>query len=214
MRHLKYYLILLFLALSLITLGQVSAETYLIGSVEDNSVRYEKKQEGFAISLPPSWAEFNLDKKALTQTLNIIKEKNPNIDKNYEALFEKIVEGGYIKFFAYDGNSLTSGFLTNINVMKEQLKFEISLDVYIELTKAQLEKMLNPVTNRRIKTNSGEAEVLYYKIITGNQVVAITQIIAVKGKEAFVVTLSTSESQAEKYSPVFEKIGQSFEVFD
>ena len=83
-----------------------------------------------------------MDKKMLKETLKKFKENNPNTYDSFEPVFKKMVNGGYIKFYAYDGNSLASGFLTNLNIVTEELGFEILLDVYVELSKAQLKRII------------------------------------------------------------------------
>ena len=64
---------------------------------------------------------------------------------------------------------------------------------------------MQPINNRRLTTRAGEVEVSQYKINSGGQSIAITQFIAVKGKQAFVVSLTAGDGQNNIYGPIFEE---------
>jgi hypothetical protein len=184
---------------------------------------FENLAEGFAVALPPTWEEIALDQKTLEASLKVIKEQNPQIAAMLEGQVYDLIAFG-CKFFGLDlaPEATATGFATNVNILKQSLGAEVSLDFYVQVNVGQLEKMANvvkPVSHRRVNLVAGEGEELQYRmnmaLPTGETIaVSITQYAVIKGQDAYVVTLATTADQAERYAPIFEKIGQSFQWTD
>lgn len=211
MRFVKHHFILILVAL--LTILFIPIITTAL-TPEQEWVRYEKNPDGFAISLPPGWVEFNMDKNFLNRTLETIKQNHPN-GENLAKMVKQMAQAGYFKFFAYDSRTISSGFSTNINIIKQLQNPQVSLADYTELSKAQLESMENiikPINNRIINTFSGDGMFLEYKSIISERHLDYTQLLFVKGSDIYIVTLTTNEEQAKNYKLIFEKICQSFQT--
>jgi len=162
-----------------------------------------------------------MDPKTLEASLKVVKEQNPQMATLVEGQARNLIVSG-IKFFGLDlaPEATTTGFATNVNILKQPLGAEVSLDFYVQVNVGQLENMANvvkPISHRRVNLVAGEGEKLWYRMNmtmpTGQVLtVAITQYLVIKGEDAYVVTLATTADQAPKCAPIFEKIGQSFRL--
>ncbi len=180
---------------------------------------YAVDDDGFAIGLPPSWQQVDVDPAAIQAAINNLQTKNPSLASVFSAQASRLAATG-IKFFGLDldAQSLASNFVTNVNVLHEPLTLALNLDTYARLSIAQLEKLPNvqkPIAQRSVSITAGDAEELKYslKITQPNGETlstATTQYLVVRDKDAFVITLASSTTQAKNYAATFEKIGKSF----
>jgi hypothetical protein len=162
-----------------------------------------------------------MDPQTLEASLDAVKEQNPEMASMLEGQARTLVTSG-IKFFGFDlsPEATAAGFATNVNVFKQSLGAEASLDFYVQLNVGQLENIPNvvePISHQRVNIAAGEAEQMRYGMemaAPDGQTVtmALTQYLVVEGKDAYVITLTTRADWAEKYAPIFEQIGQSFRL--
>ena len=182
---------------------------------------YERPAEGFAINLPPSWQPVDLDPQTLEATFRALGEKNPQAMAMFGEQAQNLIASGF-KFFGFEmaPEAAALGFATNVNVLKQPLPVAVSLEVYTQLNVGQLENtptVVKPVSHQRVKLDGVEAEELRYRISLnsptgGVATLAVTQYLVVSGKDAYVVTLTTTADLAEKYAPTFERMGQRFRL--
>ncbi len=180
---------------------------------------YAVDDDGYAIGLPPSWQQMDVDPAAIQAATDNLKAKNPSLASVFGAQASMLAATG-IKFFGFDldAQSLASNLATNVNVLREPLPQAVNLDTYAKLSAAQLERLSNvqkPIAQRRVSIAAGDAQEFKYslKITQPNGETfstATTQYLVVRGQDAFVITLTTSVSQEKNYAATFEKIGKSF----
>ena len=190
---------------------------------EGDLLIYEKPGDGFAIGLPPTWAPFDVSAEAIEAAITFVKKNNPDISDLLTSQLKSLIAAG-VKFFAIDfgPGSAGDGIVTNLSILYQPLPITVSLDAYIQINIAQLEALPNvvaPVKHNTVMLKAGEGEELQYQLTVNlpggkTTTAAITQYVFIEGKDAYVITLTTRASQAEKYAPIFAEIGKSFRLLN
>jgi hypothetical protein len=111
-------------------------------------------------------------------------------------------------------------FPTTMNVLKMDIGIALPLDILVILSLEQVKNIADstvPLTHRRVTLSTIEAEEVKYgtkvAISTGEPVlIMLTQYLIVDGTTEYAVTFGTPPELSDKYSPTFEKIGQSFRL--
>jgi hypothetical protein len=192
-------------------------------TLEPGWTRYEKAEEGFSIALPPRWEQIDMDPQTLEASLDAVSEQNPELATVLEGQARNLVVSG-IKFFGFDmtPSALATGYATNVNVLVQALGLEMSVDVFAQVSVAQLKNMdmvEGEVSQRRVNLAGGEGVELKYrwKLTTpiGEAItVAVTQYAVIRGEDAYVISFGTTADQAERYGGLFWGIAQSFLVLE
>ncbi len=162
-----------------------------------------------------------MDAQTLSSVLDSLKD--PQITRMLEGQAQQMVVAG-IKFMAFnlEPGAYSSGFATNVNVIKQDLPLPMSPSVVAQIVAGQLEgldSVEKPVGRRQISLKSGSAEGLTIHMrnqLPDGSTIALTmlQLITVKGNSAFAVTLTTPTAEFDKYSATFDKIEQSFTILN
>ncbi|MGD9099102.1 MAG: hypothetical protein PVF45_01385 [Anaerolineae bacterium] len=163
-----------------------------------------------------------MDLQTLDASLEAVKENNPQVASFLEGQARDLVVSG-IKFFGFDVSveAIMTGYTTNVNVLKQSLGLEMSLDFFVQVSVAQLENMdgIEGVSQQRVDLEAGESAELTYQwnmvMPTGETIaLAITQYAIIQGEDAYIITMTTTDDQIETYAPLFEKIASSFQILD
>jgi hypothetical protein len=179
---------------------------------------YEVKTEGFALSLPPDWRQFDMNPATFEAKLKETLTRNPQLESLLGSLRQQVASG--VKFFGFDEASMKTGFTTNVNVLRLPVPPGRTLDMEVMAAVKQMESLptvAKPIFHERLKMTTGDCERLRYqmtmKLPSGKDVsLAITQYVLIKDNDSYAVTLTTTSDQEAKYTPTFEKIGQSFRL--
>lgn len=177
---------------------------------------YEVPAEGFALALPPDWRQFEMNPATFEAKFQDTVKQIPQFEDMQGDLRQQLASG--VKFFGFEGATFKMGFVTKVNVFRVRLTPEATLDTVVAEGITDLENLPNitkPIVHERLKMTAGDGERIRLKFTrqmpTGQTVtLAMTQFTLVKGSDCYVVTLWTLADQADKYAPIFEKIGQSF----
>ena len=182
---------------------------------------YPKTAEGYAVALPASWKPIDMDSKTLSSALANIKDTQ--LADMMKGQVGALVAAG-IKFFAFDfsPDMVKNGFMNNLNIIKQTLPSDVSLDVLLQMNVAQLEGLdavTKPVKSQLISLPAGDGFVLKYQIKTSGaasqpQVAAITQYGLVHNKTFYILTLTTLPAFADQYATVFDGIARGFKFLD
>jgi hypothetical protein len=171
--------------------------------------------EGFAIGLPPGWVKFDLSQNDLNAGFAEMQKANPSLASSLSGEMASMAGQG-IKLFAVDkyGNFASTGFATNLNVIKLEMPDNMSLD---ELSKKAVDEMKqqlhtdSPITffKNRMSLNSADALRLQYDINvnapTGKTLdVSFTQYLAIYNGYYYVVTFTTTEGEFPGYAGAFD----------
>ena len=172
--------------------------------------------EGFAIGLPPGWTEFDLSSADIELALNQVRDANPGMANALSAQVAQLAAQG-IKLFAVDknGNYASTGFATNLNVLKDKTPDGATLDSLSVEAVAEVKKELKTdvpiqVFKNRLGINSGEAERLQYSWTMNAPngkvfALSVTQYVAINGGDSYILTYSTTDDQFATYAPLFDK---------
>ena len=195
--------------------------TTITKTLETGWILYQKPTAGFAIALPPTWEQVDLDAENVDTIMDAVGETNPELATLLKGQGRSLIASGF-KFWGFDltPEAAKAGFLTNVNVLKQPLTIKASLDFYVQATLTQLESLSNvikPISHQRVKLAGSDAEEMRYQMkvagITGKTVTAAaTQYLLIREKDVYVITFVTVPEQVKKYAPIFEKIAQSFEL--
>ncbi len=177
---------------------------------------YEVKAEGFALSLPPDWRQFDMDPATFEAQFRKIAERSPELGQLLGPLRQQVAAG--VKFYGVDAATVGTGFGTNVNVLRLPLPPGQTLDAVAADAVAQYDALPNvagPVARDRVSGPEGGRERLRVRLSVTNpagktDTLAFTQYIAARGGEVYTVTLTTLASQESKYAQTFDRIGRSF----
>lgn len=197
------------------------SQTTLTSTLSSGWILYEKPTEGYALALPPSWEQIDMDPEAIEDLLDAFSKLNPDIGDWLEEQARSLMAAG-LGFFAIDPDpaGVKAGFLTNCNILKQRLNIKASLNFYVQTTIPQLESLSNiagPVTHRRVQVAGIEAEELKYQLSMSTATrktvrVAATQFLVIRDKDMYVISFATPADHSQKYAPIIDKIIQSFKL--
>jgi hypothetical protein len=176
-------------------------------------------EQGFAIGLPPTWESQQLASGTLSATIQALRQTNPLIADALQEQGQQLIAAG-VQFFAADLAPGASGgqVITNITVIHQTQKQEFGFDFYFRANLQQLNEMegaTKPLASRRFQTEVGEMGEARYRMalagVDGQPLTSsVTQYMFLRGKEAYLMTLTTPLALESKNAPVFEKIAKSF----
>jgi hypothetical protein len=177
----------------------------------------ESAQGRFSLALPPKWKRIELDAQAWDRAANAIDD--PQVKAIFGAQFPALAASGAV-FVAFDftPERVTSGFVTNLNIIRSRLGGTYSLDFIVQVSAGQLEALdsvAKPVEHVRVTLPVGPAEHFKYTINTKRSTGAalsynVIQYVLVDGTDEYILTFSCSPTWAETYAPVFDRIAQTF----
>jgi len=130
------------------------------GNVDSDWLWYGIAEDGYYLALPPEWREIDMDPETMNASLDALEQENSDVATLLSnAQVENLIISG-ISFYGFDLSPQAIGdeFPTSINVLKQPLGAEISLDVYTELNVGALENLDNvstAVDNQRVDVDFG-----------------------------------------------------------
>ncbi len=181
---------------------------------------YTFDNEGFAISLPPGWKEFNLSKENLQAVVNDLAAANPVFGSAMSGQISEMMSKG-IKFYAFDlwSASLQMGFANNINVLKTDRPSNGDLNEAVKQSISELKQQLGnsldgPILPARLTTIGGQdlARINYDAVLNmpnGTPVsISLVQYMGLTDNNLYILTCTTTTSQIDDYAHTFENIAQ------
>lgn len=182
------------------TLTPTPASGMIQSELANGDILYELPAEGFSIALPEAWQAVDLDKMFLAETLEAMGEQNESLKSLFTNEFFQNLAAAGIKFYAINlsPESVQGTIPATINIIRQDLPFEATLDVYTDLNVSQLDQffeLTSEIQQERMMLGEAEAMKLSY---TANIVdplgrsieAANTQYLLVDGSLAYVVTLA------------------------
>jgi hypothetical protein len=181
------------------------------------------KSEGFAIGLPPGWVKFDLSQNDLQSGISEMQKANPNLASALTGEMASMASQG-IKLFAVDkyGNFASTGFATNLNVIKLELPGDTSLDQLSEQSVNEMKQQLHTDTpikffKNRLSVNSGEALRLQYSININTPAgkaldVSFTQYLVINDGYYYIVTFTTTDGEFAGYANAFDKSAKTLTI--
>ena len=174
---------------------------------------------GVALSLPPGWQAFDMDKEMLETTMAELRKANPGIADAMSSQVTSMATQG-IKFYAFDMNSpsMAYGFATNVNILRDSSSLG-NLDDAMTEAVGEVEKQFGnaldgPVLRGKLKAGSGhDMGRLSYDVFlnapSGNSMaLSITQYVASAGGDVYIVTCTTLMNNRGDYAQTFEAMAE------
>jgi hypothetical protein len=195
MKHCKLSIALLTSIVAMSAFAGCNKDKSMLEVDENVWPTYTVPGEGCSLALPPNWRRHDLD--------------------------QQLVKLG-AKFAGIDESSIKMGFTTNASVMREPNPLKTTdLDVVVAFNLKEMWQMKfikSTIDHKRLNLATGDCERFHFRGTTqipptGKTVLAsFTSFIFVKGTDSYTLTLTTLPETEEYYAPIFEKIGQSFQI--
>lgn len=203
-------------AILLVYGSSISAQPSASSSEEGWNL-YKKPSDGFSIALPPTWREIETGPQTPGSASRLFKELNPEVSRILEWQERNMMERGVV-FLAYDWPPKPE-FFASVGIQKRDLPVDFRLDDLVKLTLSTYERIKfieKPISNRRVNLGGSEAERLQYRLNmtlpTGEAVTLdMNHYLILKGLSLYQVLFSATAKQAQTFTPIFEKIAQSFQ---
>jgi len=180
---------------------------------------YEVPDEQFAIALPPTWGNVDMNPAHFQESLNAVRQKYPDVADLVQGQAIALINAG-VAFFGFDPTSeaLKAGGATDASVQRQRMGTGATLEQIRELVQAQLENNESIQKPIAIQTTNlaagGQAlEVSFRANVTdqnGNPLeLQIFQYLALNKTDLYIVTLSSNADLVARYAPIFRSIGTS-----
>ena len=177
----------------------------------------EVPSSNFAVAIPASWIQVDLDPATLEQSIQGIKDENPKFGSIVESLSTSLVDSGAV-FFGIDSQS-GNAFPANISVLKMDLGVEVPVKDVTDAMAAQMEAggtAASKVDVEVVDTIEGEAGVMRFTMkITNDGVeneVHTVQMLYVNGSTMYYAMMMCATDQADQYDGIFEDMIYSFRI--
>lgn len=181
--------------------------------------RYEVPDEQFAIALPPTWGNVDMDPARFQASLNAVQQKYPDVADLVQGEAIAFINAG-VAFFGFDPTSeaLKAGGATDASVQRQRMGAGATLEQIRGLVLAQLESnesIQKPIAVQTTNLSAGgqALEVSFRANVTdrnGNPLeLQVFQYLALNKANLYIVTLTSNADLAERYASVFRGIGTS-----
>lgn len=181
--------------------------------------RYEVPDERFAIALPPTWGNVEMDPAKFQESLTAVQRKYPDVADLVQGEAIALINAG-VSFFGFDpaSEALKAGGATDASVQRQRIDTGATLEQIQGLVLAQLENtesVQKPVAIQTMDLAAGgqALEVSFRANVTdrnGNPLeLQVFQYLALNKTDLYIVTLSTNADLAGEYGAIFRGIGTS-----
>jgi len=182
---------------------------------------YEVPDEEFAISLPPTWGNVDMDPANFQASLDAAMKQYPDVAELVQSEAYSLINAG-VSFFGFDPTSeaMKAGGATDASVQRQSMGIVATLAQIEQMVRSQLEtaeSVEKPVSIRVVGLAAGgEAlEVAFRANVTDVNgkplALAIFKYLVLRNTDVYITTLSTNADQTDAYGPVFQGIGASLQ---
>jgi hypothetical protein len=170
-----------------------------------------RPEEGFAIALPDSWVEMDLDAASIEDALLPIALCCPDMDLSpWEGQTVTDLRQAGLGLFAIDPDSDPEAvYYGVVSVAHTSLGEGWTLDMALEVVLGGNEGDENRLTHQRITLPVGEAEEIRF-VDTGDPPVRTIKYLLVQYDAFWFVTLGCEAEFADQYEAIFETVPQTF----
>ena len=170
--------------------------------------------DGLSIALPRSWKAVATTASS-RRALAVLRKEHPRLAPLFR---ETLLLDRAVRFRAFDISGTAGArrgqFVTNLSVRTERVAGTARATWQRDLTALRQTPGLDGLHRARVKTPVGKAISIRYRfslprVQAAPLVFEVTQLSVVSGKKHYVVTYTTTESQARAYAPTFRRSGRS-----
>jgi len=179
---------------------------------------YAQPRDGFSVNLPPSWYRLETNQQSVKTFFQTLDDQNPALT----ALWGAQSYTPQALFFALDTSPVSSvtGYMTTVSVARQTFSDTVSLDIFARAFANGLRKVsvvVLPITRRSVNLTNSHGEEIQYNINltdlwSKNVALFVSQYFVTKGKDVYVLTLTTLSDTKTLYYPVFDRIIRSFRI--
>ena len=150
--------------------------------------------------LPDTWVGGDVSKD-----LGVIIKRLRDLGPNFEGTAQMLEQNrSAFLFWAFDSKIGDSGFLTNVNVVTEQVPSTVSIDTYLDAAIKQLPSGFRAIERGLASIGGYEAgRIVLEASISGRQIKEVLYVIK-RESTVWVVTYATSAEEFDKRLPAFE----------
>ena len=169
----------------------------------------------FYLALPETWISVDIDEEGIDAILNILESTNEDWAENFLSMFSSDALAEYLKFWAMDSQPAGMGY-ANLVVTYQTMPFAIPIADYCDQLPATYSQLGIELLDARcdLKINGLDSARVSLRLSVGALTVKQSQYIFLKGRKAWSMACSADETQWEKYAPIFDTIGESFQVVE
>lgn len=158
--------------------------------------------------LPGSYRGGNLE-----NDLDLILEDLKQLGPEYQQIARAVEQNpSLFSIWAFDSDSVSSGFLTNVTVTNERVLSAMTLDAYMDAGVRQLPAQFQVVDRKLISLDRYQAGRLTVEFtlngVSGKQMMYVIK----SGNTMWNITYSTGRDEFERRLPNFERSANSFWV--
>jgi hypothetical protein len=191
--------------------------------LKSGDVLYEIIDGGFSFSLPPEWTVLDLNADNFADMMGAVGEQNDSLSFLSSDYAQTLLASG-MKFYAInsDPESLNSGNPFVINVITEELPFELTASQYAAIAVGQLEQVFDlqsPIEETSITMDEEEIARLAYTAQIVNVMgipidVVNTQYIVIHEGYSYIVSVSVLADYADQYLEPARAAAETFHFLD
>ena len=192
-------------------------------SLDDGSTRYTVAEDGFSIELPTDWQVADLNSMQFSAALDGLADANEENEIFGNQFFQNLVASG-IRFYALNtaDPTLLTSTPPSINIIRQELPIEFTLDEYVQLNVDQIGDFLDvrsEIEANPLTLGDNDAYQMRYSVGLndpfGNPLELLnTQYLLIEDRTAYVVTLVTPVDFAEDTLAEFTTSAETFRLLD
>jgi len=172
---------------------------------------YTSAEDHFAITLPALWLPLVESRGVIKTSIETVQEDNPTMAALLEDQLSTMGDVP-VALIAFDlaPETLSTGFATNLNVIKQPIPSGFSLDYVVQFSADQLEQVLGlsgTAESTKVRLPAGEAIMLDYAL--SGQAVA-RQYYLMNEQTVYILTFTAAASVADSSIILFNEMMQSF----
>jgi len=187
-------------------------------ALEEGWTWHENSSGGYAIALPSTWKEIDLDQPNLESSIKGLIPNDPALSESFLSDMRATAASG-TGFVAIDmsGGRVDRKSITVVTITTDQQEGQIDLDSYAKAALQQYEEFfVPPVEHSRTKIAAGYAEVFEAIGEDPDDPVlparfAVRYALAAQDK-GYRIHFTTLPDLSERYAPIFYKSGESFRL--
>ncbi|MBX3013577.1 MAG: hypothetical protein KF832_18800 [Caldilineaceae bacterium] len=184
--------------------------------------RYTYPEQGFALTLPPTWQPFDLSTTSWQQAMEILRNANPAVATLVQQQLESYVNARFNFFaIALPQDLLSQGYITTVNLWKQPLPANVGLDLYAEVMAQETQTkfaLTTPITPTALSLATGQGRLLSYQINGGSLVdsraLQIDQYLVMHNQTVYAFTFTTTADQADTATASFAAMVESFQLLN
>jgi hypothetical protein len=169
----------------------------------------------FFLALPAAWETIDIDEEGIQALLDILETINSEWAQGFINTYSSETLAKFLKFWAMDPNPVGIGY-ANIVVVHQTMPIAVQIDDFCaQLADTYAQLGVELLDSRcDLKINGVDAAQITARVSSGLHKVRQSQYIYLKGKKVWTLAGSVDETRWAEYQPIFEMIGESFQVVE